>query len=555
MIVDTRTFATGEAIHADLVIVGSGPAGLAMAHELDGRNIKVAVLETGGLAMDAGLNAVSDLDTASRYGGETRIENTRRVGGNANVWSINPTGRARSVRMVPFEPADFAKRPWMDHSGWPISHADYMTFIARAQAVLDLPDKSFAARDWATNEAPPLPMGSAEIETRMFQFPDGQGLVDRGRKLLETSQNITLYTYANAVELLTSAGGDRIEAIRCQSEPGKDVKFTGARFVLACNGLGVPQLMLASTANTPNGVGNAEDNVGRFFMDHPLIDGGDFVPANRKTFDDVALYDLRDEGGAPAMGFLSPSNKAVQERDIANLNMIMFPVEAGYRKNRHLTDRQALGFYSAVRIRDAIRCGYRPLVRDLASVAIGADGVVKHMLDQKRHPKFNLARGGWSKLDNRASRFDLFEVLHVAEQTPHRDNRVMLGTEKDRFGARRIKIDWTWRQQDTDAIVRAQDFMAAELKRAGIGEWRILRDKGEPVLKSASTGHFMGATRMSRDPKGGVVDTNCRVHGTQNLFVASSSVFPTGGYANPTLSIMALAIRLAEYLSQTPPTA
>jgi choline dehydrogenase-like flavoprotein len=248
----------------------------------------------------------------------------------------------------------------------------------------------------------------------------------------------------------------------------------------------------------------------------------------------------------PVMGFLAPTDDALLQHPIMNLNLILFPAEQDYRRNRDLSDRQASAFYSSVRVRDALRNRHRPLMRDIFAAMIGADGIVKHVLDQKRHPKSNLGRGGWSDLDNRSQRFHVFEVLHVAEQAPHRDNRVLLGVERDRFGQQRVRIDWTFTEEDSAAIMRSQDFVAAELKKAGLGLWRVARENGKPVIKSASTGHFLGATRMSKRPEDGVVDAHCRVHGVENLWIASSSVFPTGGYANPTLSICAFGIAIAD---------
>lgn len=549
LIIEARSLPAGATVSSDLVVVGTGPGALALALEFAGGSTRVALLETGGLGDDPIANAISNLDPASRYGGENRIENTRRLGGNANVWSIQTSQGHRNVRFATFTEGDFAAREWIAHSGWPLAWSDYAESMRRARLTIGLPQAGFTAAEWAENTAAPFPLGDTGVQTAIFQFPNAEAFLARARATLEASPNITIYTHAHALELVTTPGGDSIEAIRAEAEPGHGLRFIAKRFVLAGGGLAAPQLMLNSTVNTPNGVGNASDNVGRYFMDHPLIDGGDLFPASRTMFDTGTLYDLRTVRGTPVMGFLAPTDKALAENPIVNLNLILFPSEADYRRNRALSERQGLGFFSSVRVRDALRNRQRPLLRDIYRAAIGVDGVLKHVLDQKRHPKFNLGRGGWSQLDNRSSRFDVFEVLHVAEQIPQRDNRVLLGDERDRFGARRVRIDWTFTAADNAAICRSQDFIAAQLQRAGVGRWRIARnDDNTPVVKSASTGHFMGATRMSLDPKNGVVDPTCRVHGVGNLYICSSSVFPTGGFANPTLSICAFGIRIADTL-------
>jgi choline dehydrogenase-like flavoprotein len=548
VIVEALSLVAGMVIETDLVVVGAGPGALALALQFLGTSTRVAVLETGGLAEDALANATSNLDSASRYGGENRIENTRRLGGNANVWSIQTSQGHRNVRFATYTEGDFAERAWMPESGWPIGYADYSDAMRRARITTGLPEAGFSAAEWADNEATPFALNGAQVQTSIFQFANGEAYLADARARLEAAPNITIYPHAHAVELMTRPDGARIEAVRALADPGHELTFKANRFVLAGGGLACPQILLNSTTHTPNGVGNAHDTVGRWFMDHPLIDGGDLVPADKSVFDRNTLYDLRTVRGTPVMGFLAPTDRAMAENPIVNLNLILFPVEADYRRNRDLSDRQALAFYSSVRVRDALRNRQRPLLRDLFAATIGADGIVKHVLDQKKHPKFNLGRGGWSELDSRSSRFDVFEVLHVAEQAPHRDNRVSLGNERDRYGQRRVKIDWTFTEEDNAAIMRSQDFVAGELRHAGLGEWRIARDNGKPVIKSASTGHFLGATRMSTDPREGVVDPNCRVHGVENLWIASSSVFPTGGFANPTLSICAFGIRIADAL-------
>lgn len=139
-----------------------------------------------------------------------------------------------------------------------------------------------------------------------------------------------------------------------------------------------------------------------------------------------------------------------------------------------------------------------------------------------------------------------FHVLQIAEQFPHRDNRVYLSQEKDRFGVRRVAIDWTWHDEDIAATVRSQKAFADMFASAGIGRYDIKSDNGVPSLVSSSTCHYMGTVRMSDDPRKGVVDANCRVHGIDNLYVATSGVMPTGGYANPTLLAVAFGLRVAD---------
>jgi choline dehydrogenase-like flavoprotein len=143
-------------------------------------------------------------------------------------------------------------------------------------------------------------------------------------------------------------------------------------------------------------------------------------------------------------------------------------------------------------------------------------------------------------------RHEAFELLINLEQAPDPDNRVTLGEARDRFGLPVPAIHWRWRAIDQRGLARVHAILAEELERRGLG--RVEAGPEAPLDPNAH--HHMGTTRMHRDPRRGVVDEHARVHGMANIFVAGSSVFPTSGFANPTLTIVALALRLAEHLDK-----
>jgi choline dehydrogenase-like flavoprotein len=136
----------------------------------------------------------------------------------------------------------------------------------------------------------------------------------------------------------------------------------------------------------------------------------------------------------------------------------------------------------------------------------------------------------------------------MAEQQPNPDSRVTLSDKTDRLGVPRVSLDWRITDFDRYSMRRSLQIVARTMERSKLGRivW-ILGDESPPVLIRGGW-HHMGTTRMHRDSRMGVVDDNCRVHGCENLFVAGSSVFPTGGASNPTLTIVALALRLAKHI-------
>jgi len=152
-------------------------------------------------------------------------------------------------------------------------------------------------------------------------------------------------------------------------------------------------------------------------------------------------------------------------------------------------------------------------------------------------------RTGWSRLRGKPRRFAALELLLNLEQAPDPDNRVTLDAACDRFGLPKPALHWRWRALDQANLVRLRALVADELERHGLGRVEVADAPPDP-----NAHHHMGTTRMHDDPRQGVVDADCRVHGTSNVYVAGSSVFTTVGYANPTLTIVALAIRLADHL-------
>jgi choline dehydrogenase-like flavoprotein len=157
--------------------------------------------------------------------------------------------------------------------------------------------------------------------------------------------------------------------------------------------------------------------------------------------------------------------------------------------------------------------------------------------------------GRWAGRPN-AAQFRVFEIVHQTEQSPDPENRITLAPETDLHGRRIPLLTWHWSDADRRRITRSRDIYAEAFAAAGLGTV-VQRDweNGQPRMVGGNH-HHIGGTRMSADPARGVVDANTQVHGMTNLFVAGSSLFPAGGSVNPTLTIVALALRLGAHLKQ-----
>jgi choline dehydrogenase-like flavoprotein len=244
------------------------------------------------------------------------------------------------------------------------------------------------------------------------------------------------------------------------------------------------------------------------------------------------------------MGGLSLSNEAMRREQLLNMSMLLLPKPKRYRSLEAVSSLKAL-LSSSERNKES-----KSILQHVSNVVTGLDEIAiatYHSLAKTPQPFWpNLSTGGWSQLPRKDRIYDVFEVLHQTEQAPHPDNRVVLGEELDKLGRRKARMQTRWRDADIDSIRRSQTVFAQEIARAGLGRYEVELNGELPVIAHEGTSHHMGTTRMDVDPKQGIVDENCRVHSVSNLYIASSSVFPTGGYANPTLTIVALATRLAD---------
>jgi choline dehydrogenase-like flavoprotein len=267
------------------------------------------------------------------------------------------------------------------------------------------------------------------------------------------------------------------------------------------------------------GLGNRHDLVGRFFMSHALCQPGIFLPSDPLLSTTLYLDSKPAVDGLRANGHLSLSADTQREHKLLNFNAALFPVAKP-------------GVASAKRLR---RWEFDMLVKDLRNIIADMDGV---------------AKATYSKIVNGIIAVEAYSLTCAIEQSPNPASRVTLVSERDTFGKQRVRLDWRLTAADKNTLMRSLEVIGVELGRAALGRIRIDLDDRDDKWPSfvGDAGHHIGTTRMHIDAKRGVVDQDCRVHGMSNLFVAGSSVFPTCGHANPTLTIVALALRLADHV-------
>ncbi|MEL7504174.1 MAG: GMC family oxidoreductase [Cyanobacteria bacterium J06554_6] len=545
MLIDARTLPNDTSIETDICIVGAGPAGITLAREFKNSHFNVCLIESGGLETDAETQLLSKgeiISSDSYPKDELEAGRQRQLGGASNRWHID-LGYQTGVRHAPLDPIDFQSRDWLPHSGWCLSYTNLIPYYEKAQQVCQIGPFDYDSPAWLTPDRQPLPVDPNSLKTTLFQFGPQNIFAQQYGVEISQSRNISLYLYANATELITTTSDSRITGLRLACLNGNRFRLTARFYVLAMGGIENARLLLASNQTHTQGLGNEYDLVGRFYMDHPGFRIGAFIPRKRQQIAQMGLYDLHQAKGIPVAGKLSLTSALMQREQIVNTSIWFFPRPRGHQSP------------AVEALRSLLRSSRRG--RDLADLTSQAKKILGGLDDITavatrslfgRQPRLiDAACGGWSYQKNCDRDYAFFEVSAQVEQAPNPDNRITLSQDRDVLGLPRTTLHWRWSDIDLYSLRKTQQILQREIEQAKLG--RFVPDTEEKMLsKLYSAHHHMGTTRMHSNPSHGVVDQNCRVHSCPNLFIAGSSIFPTGGYANPTLTIVALSLRLADYI-------
>ena len=552
MLVNAYHLPNETVIKTDICIIGAGPAGIVLARELRGQDTSICLLESGGLKADP---RIQDLSNASSTGDPfISLQSTRyrQFGGNANVWSIKLKKLLNKewefgVRYIPLSDTDFEARDWVPNSGWPFSKADLDPYYAKAQTVAHSGPFDYDPDAWCKDGVQPLPLENTPFETAMFQFGPRSIYYTDYLEELKRSPNVTVYYNATATELETDSG-HQIRQVSCTNLSGKQFQIQANVFVLALGGIENARLMLLSQQHSSAGIGNEHDVVGRYFADHPLVGLGFFYPNDVNIFNHTALYDFRHVNGHPVLGHLALNRQVMEQEGLPNAGITLFP-RPNVRQQKAIMAFKSLAeeFVATKRLPSNLLSKLTQSVMGLEYVAFASYLAAT----EGQSLCHGFGRGGWSEYPHNNRRFKCYDLLIQTEQVPDPNNRVTLSRDRDALGCYRAQLHWEWGAANRTKVKRIQELLIKTFQETGLGRLEPKRKDGEPFLGGpAGMAHHIGTTRMHHDPRQGVVDANQRVHSVSNLYITGSSVFPTGGYANPTLTILALSLRLADHLKQ-----
>jgi choline dehydrogenase-like flavoprotein len=383
-----------------------------------------------------------------------------------------------------------------------------------------------------------LLLSSDVLERTIYKFSHPSDFGQVYYKDLESATNVDVYLNANVTEILTTSDASQVNSVRVRSFNKRRVAFTARQFVLACGGIENPRLLLACNQAAPQGLGNDHDIVGRFFMDHPYFLTGYYDPSNPRFRRNCYTIEDYDKVGIEQKYHTAFSLKEAVLRDQGINGAALYFVRRPRYKT--LAEYYTPAGKSFIHLVDILRhddVPNRKFGTHLLNVLRRLDTVAINLARQAQH----LARPQ-----------QLLGLRAVLESTPNPDSRVTLTEKRDHFGMRRVRVDWHLNSTDKTGFECLMRALRDEFERLALGRLIESHSVDERNWPNSMTGgkHHMGTTRMHSNPKYGVVDADCRVHSVANLYVAGSSVFPTCGFVNPTLTIVALAIRLADHLKR-----
>jgi choline dehydrogenase-like flavoprotein len=542
MIISSQDASNDMASDAAVCIVGSGAAGITLACEFDRCNFKVLLLEAGDRS--------AAVQTPDFYAGKATAPHPpanefRRVGfgGTTSIWG---------GRCVPFDPIDFERREYLANSGWPISYQEVAKHYPRALQYCDAGEFEFTASASIKDAAATI---SDLTENRVidgdlierYSLPTDFG--KRYRRKLSESKNVIAVLGARCVRLHRLPGQDRVSGVEIALQSGERRTLAPKITIVAAGGIESTRLLLASDPNA-QGIGNSFDLLGRFYGCHIQGTFARLVPNGT-----AVVFDFeRARDGAYCRRKLQFSPDAQRQHRLRNTAFrLHFPEYSDASHGSaamsaiYLAKSLLISEYQTILQQKGQLAVMSPKREHLRNILFGIPQLLRFSTDWLFRRQLAERKLPYTLIANKDGSYPL---EFNCEQTPLESSRITLLNDLDAQGVRRVNIDWRRTDEDIAAVERGFRLLRDTLSRSS--KCRVEFDdelaRRRLEVSDPTGGHHLGTIRMAASARLGVVDANCAVFDCPNLYVASSAVFPTGSHANPTLTIVALALRMAEHL-------
>lgn len=512
MHVDAKNLVDNSEIRGDICIIGAGAAGISMALDLNDTSQKVILLEGGGFEYDEQVQKLYEGKTTGQKYYPLSSTRLHYFGGTTGTWG---------GYCSPLDEMDFEERSWVPNSGWPISLKDLEPFYKKATDLFELQSENFNSDYWMkkTSTEDHLKMNKNVVYNKMWQFSPPTRFGEKYKESIVNSKNIHLYTYANVTNIKTDENLKNVEEVIIKNHNGKKHKVKAKKIILAAGAIQNARLLLASNTQCAKGLGNEYDLVGRYFMEHIELNSAELWLKHKIP---MAFYSFHG----------AEKTKARAELAISSASQKKFKILNGTASLKLLAKARHI----------------KPFI-DVYGLPGKWHREEKTFFERISN---KIEKINESNIDNIEKAYMLYSRI---EQAPNPNSRVFIAGDKDALGVARANLHWEITDFEKRSIRKIYEIIGHQIGLSDLGRIRLLEslrdvnDKSWPEFTTPGL-HHMGTTRMSNDPKKGVVDSNCKVHGISNLYVASSSCFPTSGAANPTYTIVALSLRLSDYLNK-----
>jgi choline dehydrogenase-like flavoprotein len=546
--------ADNSTLSADVVVIGAGPMGIVVGLELADKGHRVLLVESGGVRFDEAAQELARQAGNDPWHVPSALAVRRGIGGTSATWG---------GRCVPFDRIDFEPRPVVPDARWPLEYDEMARYLGRACEWCRCGRPVFSA----------LELPELADRTMIPGFPDGDVLTSSlerwslptrfgrvYRKRLEAARQLELITGLTCTHIACEPSSGDVDHLVLRSLSGGQAIARGRHYVLATGGLEATRLLMASNDVHSAGIGNSSGHLGRWYMahvearvarahlttppastihDHERDADGVYV-RRRFTFS----RGLQRRKGLPnaAMWFVNPPmGDPIHGNGILSGVYLTLISPAGRFMLTDAIRKAGTRTSTPVRKRDHLR----NIVRDLGpATKFALDFSYRRFLKPGRKAPGFFVR----------SAANVYPLDYHGEHLPNPDSRVLLTSERDALGVPRIRTEMRFSDEDVASVERAMRELDTALRDAGVGHLEFLFDDiaagVRECLREGSGFHQTGTTRMAATAADGVVDSNLAVFGAQSLFVASTSTFPTSSQANPTLTGIAFALRLAQHLDR-----
>ena len=517
MFIDSNDKSLGSIFNQlfDICIIGTGPSGSILLKELSKNKEKnICVIESGDfkikkehLEINKGENPFLGNYPHENYA--TNFGRLRQIGGTSNVWAGWSS---------PLNKFDFKKRDWIENSGWPINYDEFTKYFFKAQDFLKLDEYEYfdTLLNYVENKS------QEKINDFLVQYWQFyKNPLNFRKKILnkfENHANVKIFYNLNCNDLILDDSLNSVKNIKCSNFNNENIQISSKIFVICCGGIENASLLLNSNSQESKGVGNRNSLVGKFFMEHPHITFSKNFVSNKsyfKNFDKISSFKKPDVSKLAGLVL----KYDIQEKESINNAITVF------------SNHNLLEVSSAVIARYSLASKIFPIeyINYIKKLANESPSALTDLFNLIKH-----------KLNNN---FNNYSIIRI-EQEPTILNSVQLSQKKNIFDKNIPTLNWALTNRDKKTIEINDKYISEYLIKNKIVD-KIERHHSDIIF---GVGHHMGTTRMSYNEKEGVVDTDQKVFGYSNLYINGSSIFPTSGSVNPTLTIIALSFRLSEIL-------